>query len=219
MLETQALATHAAPVVWNQTTVLEKGMQFLDEKNEEVNLLRDLWYQSMGLDYYSSASRPAFEKMKAVAQKAKNEVETLEKLVTQLYEIESEKDPLSAESKQLLKITAAARHGFSYFNSIVEDPIVPNNFNWALRAAWIGTNKLAASIAVLSAAMYLSDAILKQDLPSYVYLPVKATLAACINMNAMRFLNAQFRLNRADERIEQTKNLFKHALFQEKIAV
>lgn len=206
-------------MVWNEKTVLENAMPFLVQKKEELKLYQDLWEAAQGIDYYSSTSKLAAEKVKAVAEKSSKEVELLDEAVAKFLNAEIVKDPLSDQSKQFKKIALASRHGLNYFTSVLNDTYYPTAWHQAHRDGLLISNKLAFSVALLTGAVDLANHLLfDYELPSYTLTPLKVSVAACICFNAIRYLNRQYMYNPKVQQLNYMKAIFEKALSPEKAA-
>jgi hypothetical protein len=209
------------PLVWNEKTVFENGIQFLNQKKEELSLYNDLWGATIGDNYYSSSSKTSAEKFKATAEKSRNEIEVLDKAVTQLLEVELAKNPLSEQAKQLSKIAIASHHGLNYFGSVIKDTYYPTQLNWGFRVVGLAgrtSNKLALSTTVLTGTALIISCINNYKLPSSYSIPWKVSMTAFITLNAIHYLNRSYRLNPAIELVETWRNIFEKAIAPEKAA-
>jgi hypothetical protein len=213
MSSTLSISPH--PLVWDEKTVLESGMTFLTQKNEELKLFQDLWDATKGNDFYNSNSKLASEQVKKIAENSRNEVISLNKKVVQLLISESSKDPLSEQTQQLQKVALASQYGINYFTSVVNDTYYPTLLNWSILETARASNKLAFCATVLTGAAYLGKEIIDYTLPSYATIPIKASLAACIGFNAIRYLNLSYRYNSSIFKINNVKIFFELALHSE----
>jgi hypothetical protein len=114
------LSSQPSPT-WNKTTIIENGIAYLNQKNEELKLYQDLWDASMKVDApKDSLPEKAREKYKSIARELKREIKLLSKKVVSLLFIESDQDLSSQQTQKLLNIASVAQHGLNYFNSVIE---------------------------------------------------------------------------------------------------
>lgn len=93
-------------MMWDQSTILEKGMDFLVGKHNQMNGIFGL--------FFSSVKCIDDKDMISIFKKYTEEVKEFESAVTRLYVDNLQENPLSDQTKQLLKISTVARHGLRY---------------------------------------------------------------------------------------------------------
>lgn len=202
-------------LVWDEKAVLENGMAFLRQKNEELKLFQDLWDATKANDFYNNNSKLAFHKVKEIAEKSRSEVVSLNERVTQLLITEFSKDPSSEKTQQLKKVALASQYGINYFASVVNDTYCPTLLNWSILETARASNKLAFCATVLTGAAYLGKEIIGYALPSYATIPIKVSLAACVGLNAIRYLNFSYRYEASVLKIFNVQLAFELALNSE----
>lgn len=197
---------------WTEASILEKGINFLYQKKEELRIASDLWDAAQGTDYYCHSSKLASERVKTIAAKNKKEVKELNSAVKTILEFHIDKDPLSTKTQQLSKIAIAAQLGIIYFKSIKNDTYYPTFFNWSIRTSIFTAGQISFSaIALLIPTICLAD-LTNYPIRSEVYTAGKIAILAQSVSLTLRCLNRISRVNPAEENVKTAEQSFKAAL-------
>ena len=200
-------------VVWDKKTIVEDGINFLNNKNETLNKYRKLWHSSMGLDYYSSSSVIAADRLKTNAENSKREIEILNTAVTTVLDEELSKDASSAEAKELLKISLATTAGLNYFTHINKNIYSPASFlNWGLKEGRLISNKLMYSAFVFTTAAGIAQLFSSYKFFSNCLIGLEASFTFFVAAHAISHLNRSYRIEPAEEENANLKRIFEKAL-------
>lgn len=205
------------PMMWDRETILKNGIDFMHEKQKDLKVLQDLWKIAQETNYYSVPAKLAAKKVKDNAFNAKKEVETLHGSVTNLMNEES-KNLQSCAMKKLKEIWKVTYYGLEYFKSVADESCFPSLPNELFREARLKSNQLAFTATVLTVTTHVSNELLFQyDLPWYVFMPMKVSLAACLGINALSLLNIKYRCQPGEAQVEKMRDLFERALAENKV--
>lgn len=201
------------PKMWDRDAILKDGIKFLADKRQELEVFQKLWKTAQEPDYYSQPAKIAAEKVSVNASQAREEVQKLKVAVTHLVNEESSKAPLSCTMKKLEKISEVTSFGYEYFKSVADASCFPSLPNQLLREARLASNQLAFTATVLTVSTHISNEMMFQyELPWYLFMPMKVSLAVCLGANVLSLLNVKYRCNPGQAQVEHMRNLFDKAL-------
>lgn len=178
-----AVNASSMPLEWTQNNVLEKGMDFLAERKAELELFQLIWKSD-------ETSLTSAQKFSQSAQKCKSEINALNKAATRFFELETAKNPLSAQSQLLAKINAASHRGLNYCNSVIRNTYYPTPLNNVINhiSSWI--SDLSLITGIFSAAVWVSNYITPLVIAPYALATLKVSLVTMIFTLTIEGLNS-----------------------------
>lgn len=205
-------STPVQPIREPIATVLKKGTELLIQKKNEIRVYTTLWQAAAAQSgYYRTSEKNAFEKLKITAQNAEREIESLRGIVVPLLIDELGKNSSSGETKQLHGLALVSQVGLNYFGSVAEaDPL--SCLNETILNASSMSNKLAICSVVLTLAVHISNKITSHTPPSWVNVPMQASLIGCVVFNSINYLNKRYRVNPSMEMVNSQLECFEEGL-------
>lgn len=219
MSAVNANASSQQPVMWNESTILQNGINFLRRKKDVFNMYKDLWDVSIGTDFYSSSSKLACEKLKKSAEDSRKEIVSLNKAVAELLDNEIAKNQSSEQAKNLLGIAIASQAALNYFESVVNDKRYPTLLNEFPEKARKMSNKIVSrSWAYVAGAVFATSLINLYPINGILLRTMGISSLIWGASNLVDSMNHELRLVPSKKRTEKMKTIFEETLGKNAVA-